>query len=37
MTTMRLRRSDILGPLVLVIILVAFLAAIVAMGAAGWV
>ena len=29
---MHLRRSDILGPLVLVVILVAFLAAIVAMG-----
>jgi hypothetical protein len=35
--TMHLRRSDILGPLVLVVVLVAFLAAIVAMGAAGWV
>jgi hypothetical protein len=34
---MHLRRSDVLGPLVLVVVLVAFLAAIVAMGAAGWV
>jgi len=34
---MRLRRSDILGPAVLVVVLVAFLAAIVALGAAGWV
>jgi hypothetical protein len=34
---MHLRRSDILGPAVLTIVLVAFLAAIVALGGAGWV